>query len=240
MHFHFPFSAGDILWTLTFAAHLVLLVVLMGRDRIKRFPWFTASVVILALRILTIRLLVRRMPEMTLNTIIIVMADIGAVVGLLVVIEIARRAFAERAAFHMDRRITGTDGARRSGAEVLGPVAGMEYSAGPSPMAHAAPAAVDRAEDEPAGRCRNYCRRAADRAAGQPLQGRLAQPHPTDCDWAFHRVDRPAYGPADLAECGAGGHRQPRRRAVHDGATSASWGSARSSPTPTAPFISPS
>lgn len=93
MHFHFPFSAGDILWTLTFAAHLVLLVVLMGRDRIKRFPWFTTGVVVLALRILTIRLLVRRMPQMTLNTIIIVMADIGAVVGLLVVIEIARRAF---------------------------------------------------------------------------------------------------------------------------------------------------
>ncbi len=93
MHFHFPFTAGDILWTLTFAGHLVLLVVLMGRDRIKRFPWFTASVVVLALRILTIRLLVRRIPELTLDTIIIVMADIGALIALLVVIEIARRAF---------------------------------------------------------------------------------------------------------------------------------------------------
>ena len=93
MHFHFPFSAGDILWTITFAAHLVLLVVLMGRDRIARFPWFTTSVVIMALRILTIRLLVRRLPELTMDTVIIVMADIGALVGLLVVVEIARRAF---------------------------------------------------------------------------------------------------------------------------------------------------
>ncbi len=59
MHFHFPFAAADILWTLTFAAHLVLLVVLLGRDRIVRFPWFTASAVVLALRILTIRLLVK-------------------------------------------------------------------------------------------------------------------------------------------------------------------------------------
>jgi hypothetical protein len=93
MHFHFPFTAGDILWTLTFAAHLVLLVVLMGRDRIARFPWFTTSVVLLALRILTIKLLARRVPELTLDTIVIVMADIAALVGLLVVVEIARRAF---------------------------------------------------------------------------------------------------------------------------------------------------
>ena len=93
MHFNFHFTTADTLWTLTFAAHLVLLVVLMGRDRIARFPWFTASVVILALRILSIKLLVHRLPEMTMDTIIIVMADIGALVGLLVVLEIARRAF---------------------------------------------------------------------------------------------------------------------------------------------------
>jgi hypothetical protein len=93
MHFHFPFNTSDILWTLTFAAHLVLLVVLLGRDRVARFPWFTTGVVILALRILTIRLLVKRLPPMTMQTIVIVMADIGALVGLLVVVEIARRAF---------------------------------------------------------------------------------------------------------------------------------------------------
>lgn len=93
MHPHFPISAADILWTLTFAAHLVLLVVLMGRDRIARFPWFTTGVVIMALRILTIRLLVKRLPEMTMDTTIIIMADIGALVGLLVVVELARRAF---------------------------------------------------------------------------------------------------------------------------------------------------
>ena len=93
MHFHFPFNAADILWTLTFAAHLVLLVVLLGRDRIKRFPWFTTSVVILALRILTIRMLVKRLPPLTMQFIVVTMADIGALVGLLVVVEIARRAF---------------------------------------------------------------------------------------------------------------------------------------------------
>ena len=93
MHFHFPFNTADVLWTLTFAAHLVLLVVLLGRDRISRFPWFTASVVILALRILTIRMLVKRLPPMTMQSVVIIMADIGALVGLLVVLELARRAF---------------------------------------------------------------------------------------------------------------------------------------------------
>ena len=93
MHFHLPVSTGDILWTLTFAGYLVLLVVLMGRDRIARFPWFTTGIVIMALRLLTIRLLVRRMPELTLDAIILVIADILGFVALMVVLEIARKAF---------------------------------------------------------------------------------------------------------------------------------------------------
>ena len=43
MHFNFAFTAVQVLWTLTFAAHLVLLVVLLGRDRTRRFPWFTTG-----------------------------------------------------------------------------------------------------------------------------------------------------------------------------------------------------
>jgi hypothetical protein len=91
MHFHF--SAQDILWTLAFASELVLLVVLMGRDRITRFPWFTASAVMMALRLLTAKLLNGRLPQMTMATVFIVMAEISALLGLLVVLEIARRAF---------------------------------------------------------------------------------------------------------------------------------------------------
>jgi len=91
MHFHF--SAQDILWTLAFASELVLLVVLMGRDRIARFPWFTAAAVMMALRLLTAKLLNGRLPQMTMATIFIVMAEVSALLGLLVVLEIARRAF---------------------------------------------------------------------------------------------------------------------------------------------------
>jgi hypothetical protein len=93
MHFNFNFTTVQTLWTLTFASLLVLLVVLMGRDRMRRFPWFTASIVMVALRLLANRLLFNRLPQITMGEIFIVMADLSALVGFLVVVEIARRAF---------------------------------------------------------------------------------------------------------------------------------------------------
>jgi glycopeptide antibiotics resistance protein len=93
MHLNFGFTAVQTLCTLTFAALLVLLVVLQGRDRSRRFPWFTASIVLVALRLLTSRLLFGRLPGMTLNGIFITLADVAALVGLLVVVEMARRSF---------------------------------------------------------------------------------------------------------------------------------------------------
>jgi len=94
MHFNFHFTAVQVLWTLTFAAQLVLLVVLLGRDRIKRFPWFTLAIFMMALRLLASRLLFGRLPQVTLSEIFIVMADFSAIVGFLVVVEMGRRAFA--------------------------------------------------------------------------------------------------------------------------------------------------
>ena len=93
MPFHFNFSAGEILWTLTFAGLLILLVVLLGRDRARRFPWFTASMVMMALRMLVARLLSQRMPQMMFSEIFLVLADLASIVSILVVVEIARRAF---------------------------------------------------------------------------------------------------------------------------------------------------
>jgi hypothetical protein len=94
MHFNFHFTAIQILWTLTFAALIVLLIVLMGRERIRRYPWFTASIFLLALRLLTSRLLFGRLAQMTLSEIFIILADVLSVVSLMVVVELARRAFA--------------------------------------------------------------------------------------------------------------------------------------------------
>ena len=89
----FGFTTVQILWTLTFAALLVLLVVLMGRDRVRRFPWFTASMVLTALRLLASRMLYGRMAPLTLDSIFLTLALIEGLVCILVAVEIARRAF---------------------------------------------------------------------------------------------------------------------------------------------------
>lgn len=93
MHFDFHFTAITILWTLTFAALLVLLVVLLGRDRIRRFPWFTTSIVLVALGRLTNRILHDKLPPLTMGAVAITLADLSALVSIIVLIEIARHAF---------------------------------------------------------------------------------------------------------------------------------------------------
>jgi len=101
MHFNFDFSAAQILWTLTFAGLLVLLVVLLGRDRARRFPWFTALTVMMALRMVTSRLLSQRMSPIAFDEIFLGLYDLTVIVSLGVAVEIARRAFkdARRAAW---------------------------------------------------------------------------------------------------------------------------------------------
>jgi hypothetical protein len=93
MHFNFDFSAAQILWTLTFAGLLVLLVVLLGRDRARRFPWFTALTVVMALRMVISRLLSQRMSPIVFNEIFLGLYDLTVIVSLGVAIEISRRAF---------------------------------------------------------------------------------------------------------------------------------------------------
>jgi hypothetical protein len=91
MHFHF--TAVEVTWTLTFAALLVLLVVLLGRDRVARFPFFTAGIVMVGLEMLSRRLLADKLAPLTSTELFLTLADIGVAVGLLVAIELARRAF---------------------------------------------------------------------------------------------------------------------------------------------------
>ncbi len=93
MHFHFVFSAAQILWTLTFAALLVLLVVLLGRDRARHYPWFTTSIALVTLLMAVSRLLFARRQPPVLNIIFLAATDAAAVVSLLVLVELARRGF---------------------------------------------------------------------------------------------------------------------------------------------------
>jgi len=94
MHLHFPFTTTQVLWTLTFAGQLVFLVVLLGRDRIKRYPFFTASMALFTVRLLAEVLLAGRMPVIMLQRIFIPLSVLMALASLLVVVEMARRAFA--------------------------------------------------------------------------------------------------------------------------------------------------
>lgn len=90
---HFDFSVSQILWTLTFAGLLVLLVVLIGRDRARRFPWFTASIALMTLLLLTVQLLLGRISRLSGTLVYLTLSDIDVVVNLLVIVELARRSF---------------------------------------------------------------------------------------------------------------------------------------------------
>lgn len=93
MHLNFDFSAVQILWTLTFAAILILLVVLLGRDRARVYPWFTASIVLIGFRLLASRMLFDRLAPIPANIVFLSLALLAGVVGLLVLVELARRGF---------------------------------------------------------------------------------------------------------------------------------------------------
>jgi hypothetical protein len=93
MHLNFAFNTVQTLWTVRFAALLVLLVVLLGRDRVNRFPWFSASIALAALIQLVSRLLYGRLPQLTFAGVSIVLLDVSALVGILVLMEVARTVF---------------------------------------------------------------------------------------------------------------------------------------------------
>ena len=87
------FSGAQVMWTLILAALLVLLTVLYGRDRARRLPWFTASILLVAFLRLVSRILYNRMAPIPANIVVLSLADLSAVVGLLVLVELARRGF---------------------------------------------------------------------------------------------------------------------------------------------------
>jgi hypothetical protein len=94
MHFHFGLSSVQILWTLTLAALFVLLTVLAGRERARRFPFFTASIALVTVRLMTDRLLYGHLAPVHMGAVYFTLADLAVVFDLLVLLEIARRSFA--------------------------------------------------------------------------------------------------------------------------------------------------
>jgi hypothetical protein len=93
MHLNFGWTTVQVLWTITFAALLVLLVVLLGKDRYKRFKWFTISIVLITFRLLASRLLYGKIAPISFYEVFIPLADLIVIVNLLVLVELARRSF---------------------------------------------------------------------------------------------------------------------------------------------------
>lgn len=93
MHFHFALTAVQILWTLTLAALFVLLTVLAGRERVRRFPWFTLSIALVTLRLIADRMLYGHLAPAHMSLVYFVLADLAVLIDLAVLVEIARRAF---------------------------------------------------------------------------------------------------------------------------------------------------
>jgi hypothetical protein len=66
----------------------------VGRDRARRYPWFTAGIALLTLRMMAEVLLSGRMARFPLQEFLITLANLAVIVGLLVLVEMARSAFA--------------------------------------------------------------------------------------------------------------------------------------------------
>jgi hypothetical protein len=84
----------QILWALVLAAHLVLLIVLLGRDRSSRFPWFTAAIGFSTVHLIADHLLHGKLTSLAFYWQSYSSILVDMILGLLVLIEICRRIFA--------------------------------------------------------------------------------------------------------------------------------------------------
>jgi hypothetical protein len=83
----------QILWALVLAAHLVLLIVLMGRDRLSRFPWFAAATAVSAVHLIADHLLHGKLTNLVFYWQSDVIIGVQTILGVLVLIEICQAVF---------------------------------------------------------------------------------------------------------------------------------------------------
>jgi len=93
MNITLPFNQLQIIWTLLFASQLVLLVVLIGRERTQRFWWFTASIAVSAVRELINLLLTGRISQVAFSAIYHFMAILAVLLTVFALVEITRNLF---------------------------------------------------------------------------------------------------------------------------------------------------
>jgi hypothetical protein len=83
----------QVLWALVLAAHLLLLIVLMGRDRIRSFPWFTAVIVLSTVRLLADHLLAGKLTTIAFYWQSYSATALDVVLSIAVLLELSRRVF---------------------------------------------------------------------------------------------------------------------------------------------------
>lgn len=83
----------QILWAFILAGHLILLVVLLGRDRISRFPWFSASIALSTVHLIADHLLHGKFTTMAFYWESYATVLIESILGIFVLIELLRRVF---------------------------------------------------------------------------------------------------------------------------------------------------
>jgi hypothetical protein len=93
MHLHLD----QVLWAALLSAHLILLIVLLGRDRIARFRWFTVAVALSAARLLVDHLLHGRLTTIAFYWQQYSLLLVASILGLIVLAELARRGFGSHA-----------------------------------------------------------------------------------------------------------------------------------------------
>jgi hypothetical protein len=83
----------QISWAFILAAHLILLIVLIGRDRASRFPWFTAAIALSAVRLLADHLLHGKLTTIAFYWQSYTAMAVDAILGILVLVELTRQVF---------------------------------------------------------------------------------------------------------------------------------------------------
>ena len=83
----------QIVWAIGLAGNLVLLVVLLGRDRASRYPWFTAAIILGTLRLLADHLLYGKLTTIAFYWQNFSGMTLDWILRIFVLVEVARRIF---------------------------------------------------------------------------------------------------------------------------------------------------
>jgi hypothetical protein len=86
-------NTEQILWALALAGHFILLIVLLGRERANRYPWFTAFISLSAVRLLADHLLHGKLTTIAFYWQTYVGTALDSILCILVLVELCRRVF---------------------------------------------------------------------------------------------------------------------------------------------------